>query len=152
MALLPLRVFLGVTFVYAGVQKLSDPGFLHPGAATYIGTQLHGFADGTPGGFLLKTFAIPHAELAGVGVALIEIAVGLLVLAGLFTRAAAALVGVVLDADELEPALIGHPHQLAASPERVRVGDDRNAGLEWSWTHVSAGYLTGRRLIAQLLC
>jgi thiosulfate dehydrogenase [quinone] large subunit len=91
MALLPLRIFLGGTFVYAGIQKLSDPGFLHPGASTYIGTQLHGFANGTPGGFLLKTFAIPHAELAGIGVALLEIAVGLLVLAGLFTRAAAAV-------------------------------------------------------------
>jgi len=90
MALLPLRIFLGVTFVYAGIQKLSDPGFLHPGAPTYIGTQLHGFANGTPGGFLLTTFAIPHAQLAGVGVALLEIAIGLLVLAGLFTRAAAA--------------------------------------------------------------
>jgi thiosulfate dehydrogenase (quinone) large subunit len=90
MALLPLRIFLGVTFVYAGIQKLSDPGFLHPGAPTYIGTQLHGFANGTPGGFLLNTFAIPHPELAGVGVALLEIAIGLLVLAGLFTRAAAA--------------------------------------------------------------
>ena len=33
------------TFVYAGIQKLSDPGFLHPGAPTYIGTQLHGFAN-----------------------------------------------------------------------------------------------------------
>jgi thiosulfate dehydrogenase [quinone] large subunit len=31
LALFPLRVFLGVTFVYAGIQKLSDPGFLHPG-------------------------------------------------------------------------------------------------------------------------
>jgi thiosulfate dehydrogenase [quinone] large subunit len=91
MALLPLRIFLGGTFVYAGIQKLSDPGFLHPGASTYIGTQLHGFANGTPGGFLLKTFAIPHAELAGIGVALLEIAVGVLVLAGLFTRAAAAV-------------------------------------------------------------
>ena len=45
---------------------LSDPGFLHHGAPTYIGTQLQGFANGTPGGVLLKTFAIPHAELAGV--------------------------------------------------------------------------------------
>src|SRR5437868_1381331 len=89
--MLPLRVFLGVTFVYAGVQKLSDPGFLHPGAPTYIGTQLRGFAHGTPGGFLLRTFAIPHAELAGVVVALVEIAVGLLVFAGLLTRLAAAV-------------------------------------------------------------
>src|SRR3954462_6495964 len=88
-ALLPLRAFLGGTFVYAGVQKLSDPGFLHRGAATYIGTQLHGFAQGTPGGFLLRTLALPHAELAGIGVAITEIAVGLLVLVGLATRVAA---------------------------------------------------------------
>jgi thiosulfate dehydrogenase [quinone] large subunit len=90
-ALLPLRLFLGVTFVYAGVQKLSDPGFLHKGAPTYIGTQLHNFANGTPGGFILRTFAIPHPTLAGVGVALLEIVVGLLVLIGLATRGAAAL-------------------------------------------------------------
>ena len=64
-ALLPLRVFLGATFVYAGAQKLSDPGFLHPGAPTYIGTQLRGFAHGTPGGVLLRTFALPHAQAGG---------------------------------------------------------------------------------------
>lgn len=89
-ALLPLRLFLGVTFVYAGVQKLSDPGFLHPGAPTFIGTQLNGFAHGTPGGFLLRTLAIPHPQLAGVCVALGEIAIGLLTVAGLLTRLAAA--------------------------------------------------------------
>ena len=90
MALFPLRLFLGLTFVYAGVQKLSDPGFLHAGAPTYIGTQLHGFAAGTPGGFILRTFALPHPELAGIGVALTEILIGLLVVAGLLTRLAAA--------------------------------------------------------------
>lgn len=90
MALFPLRLFLGVTFVYAGIQKLSDPGFLHPGAPTYIGTQLEGFARGTPGGFLLNTFALPHPALAGVAVAIAEILIGLLVTAGLFTRVAAA--------------------------------------------------------------
>lgn len=90
MALLPLRIFLGVTFVYAGIQKLSDPGFLHAGAPTYIGAQLEGFANGTPGGFLLRTFAIPHPGVAGVGVAITEILIGLLVTAGLFTRIAAA--------------------------------------------------------------
>jgi thiosulfate dehydrogenase [quinone] large subunit len=89
-ALLPLRLFLGVTFVYAGLQKLSDPGFLHPGAPTYIGTQLHGFAHGTPGGFLLRAFALSQPKLAGVGVALLELAVGLLVIVGLLTRVAAA--------------------------------------------------------------
>lgn len=90
LALLPLRLFLGGTFVYAGYQKLSDPGFLTPGAATYIGTQLHGFAAGTPGGFLLRWFALPFPRAAGIGVALAEIAIGLLTAAGLLTRAAAA--------------------------------------------------------------
>jgi thiosulfate dehydrogenase (quinone) large subunit len=91
MALLPVRGFLGITFVYAGIQKLSDPGFLHKGAPTYIGAQLHNFANGTPGGFILRAFAIPHPTLAGVGVALVEILVGLLVLVGLATRGAAAV-------------------------------------------------------------
>jgi thiosulfate dehydrogenase (quinone) large subunit len=90
LALLPLRLFLGVTFVYAGIQKLSDPGFLHPGAPTYIGTQLVGFANGSPGGFILRTFAIPHPIVAGVGVAILEIAIGLCAFSGLLTRYAAA--------------------------------------------------------------
>jgi thiosulfate dehydrogenase [quinone] large subunit len=88
-ALLPLRLFLGITFAYAGIQKLSDPGFLHPGAPTYIGTQLHAFANGTPAGFLLRAFALPQPKLAGIGVALLEIAIGVLVTAGLLTRVAA---------------------------------------------------------------
>jgi thiosulfate dehydrogenase [quinone] large subunit len=95
-ALFPVRLFLGLTFIYGGVQKLSDPGFLHPGAPTYIGTQLRGFAHGAPGGFLLRAFAIPHPGLAGVGVALVEIAVGLLVTTGLLTRPAA-VVGLLLN-------------------------------------------------------
>jgi thiosulfate dehydrogenase (quinone) large subunit len=89
-ALLPLRLFLGATFAFAGIEKLSDPGFLEPGSATYIGTQLEGFADGTPGGWVLETFALPHPELAGVGVALAEIGIGLLAVAGRFTRVVAA--------------------------------------------------------------
>jgi len=89
-ALLPLRLFLGGTFVYAGIQKLSDPGFLHPGAPTYIGTQFHGFANGTPGGFILRAFALPHPGMAGVGVAIVEIAIGLCAFLGLMTRWAAA--------------------------------------------------------------
>jgi thiosulfate dehydrogenase [quinone] large subunit len=90
LALLPLRLFLGITFVYAGIHKLTDAGFLHEGAETYIGTQLEAFADGTPGGALLETFALPAPVLAGVGVALTEVAIGLLAVFGRFTRAAAA--------------------------------------------------------------
>jgi thiosulfate dehydrogenase (quinone) large subunit len=89
LALLPLRLFLGGTFVYAGIQKLSDPGFLHDGAPTYIGTQLHGFADGTPGGLLLEP-ALAQPEAAGAAVALLEIVIGVLVLLGFVTRLAAA--------------------------------------------------------------
>jgi thiosulfate dehydrogenase [quinone] large subunit len=95
-ALFPVRLFLGVTFLYGGIQKLSDPGFLHPGAPTYIGTQLHGFANGTPGGFILRAFAIPHPVLAGVGIALVEIAIGLFATTGILTRPAAA-VGLALN-------------------------------------------------------
>src|SRR3954451_18205551 len=95
-ALLPLRLFLGATFVYAGVQKLSDPGFLHPGAPTYIGTQLSSFANGAPAGFILRAFAIPHPELAGVSVAVLEIAIGLCAFFGLMTRGAA-VIGLALN-------------------------------------------------------
>jgi len=88
-ALLFLRLFLGVTFVYAALQKFSDPGFLHPGSATYIGAQLQGFARTSPIAFLLTGIAIPLAPLVGLGVMLTELAVGALVLAGVYTRLAA---------------------------------------------------------------
>ena len=89
-ALLPLRLFLGVTFVYAGIHKLSDGGFLRSGSETYIGDQLAAFSEGTPGGPLLEALALPQPVLAGVGVALAEVAIGLLAIAGRFTRASAA--------------------------------------------------------------
>jgi thiosulfate dehydrogenase (quinone) large subunit len=63
---------------------------LHAGAPTFIGSQLEGFASGTPGGFVLRAFAIPIPLEAGIGVALAEIAIGLLAAAGLYTRLAAA--------------------------------------------------------------
>ncbi len=76
MSLRLLRAFLGVTFVFAGAQKLFDPNFLHPGGYDYIGTQLQGFAKGTPSGPLLLLLAkVPG--VTGVGIALMEIAIGL---------------------------------------------------------------------------
>ncbi len=87
----PLRLFLGATFVYAGLQKLTDPGFLQPGASTYIGTQLQGFAAHSPIGFVLQWLALPVPQLAGIGVIATELAVGALVLLGLATRWAAAV-------------------------------------------------------------
>src|SRR5205085_926075 len=41
-----LRAFLGITFVFAGVQKFLDPNFFRAGGGDYIGTQLAGFAAG----------------------------------------------------------------------------------------------------------
>jgi thiosulfate dehydrogenase [quinone] large subunit len=76
-----LRAFLGVTFVYAGMQKFLDRGFLQAGSPTYIGTQLRGFAVGTPAAPLMRL--LEHAPLlVGIGVALTEIVVGIAVLTG----------------------------------------------------------------------
>ncbi len=86
----PLRFFLGVTFVYAALQKISDPGFLQPGASTYIGTQLQGFVAHSPIGFLIQLFALPVPQLAGLGVIAAEMAIGALAIFGLATRWAAA--------------------------------------------------------------
>jgi thiosulfate dehydrogenase (quinone) large subunit len=86
---LPLRLFLGATFVYAGLQKIADPGFLQPGSSTYLGTQLQAFAAQSPIGFLIDAFALPSPQLTGIAVIAIELAVGVLVLAGIATRWAA---------------------------------------------------------------
>jgi thiosulfate dehydrogenase [quinone] large subunit len=86
----PLRIFLGLTFMYAGLQKVSDPGFLQPGAPTYIGSQLQSFAAHSPIGFLIQVFALPVPQLAGIGVIAAELVIGALVLLGLATRWAAA--------------------------------------------------------------
>lgn len=88
-ALLPLRLFLGVTFVYAGLQKLTDPQYFKTSAPGYIGKQIVGFAHGSPiGGFLLHV-AVPHATLFGALVAYGELAIGLGALVGLLFRPAA---------------------------------------------------------------
>jgi len=83
-----LRAFLGVTFLFAGIQKFLDPNFLRPGGGDYIGTQLAGFANGTPAAPVMRILAqVPL--LAGVGIALLEIAIGLGTLLGVAMLAAA---------------------------------------------------------------
>ena len=91
---LVLRAWLGVTFAYAGVQKLTDPGFFTKGSITYIGTQLHGFAHGSPIAPLLDLAG--HAPaVTGAAVAFTEILVGVATLAGV-APATAATVGLLL--------------------------------------------------------
>src|SRR2546430_8159505 len=87
-ATLPLRFFLGVTFIYAGLQKVADAGFLQPGSSTYIGTQLQASAAHSPIGFLVQAFGLATPQLTGIVVIAAELAVGILVTAGAATRAA----------------------------------------------------------------
>lgn len=89
-----LRIWLGGTFTYAGVEKLADPGFLSEGSTTYIGAQLEGFAKGSPIGPLLDLVGNAPV-LAGVAVAITEILIGIATLAGI-APATAATVGTLL--------------------------------------------------------
>ena len=91
-----LRAFLGVTFVFAGVQKFLDPNFFRAGGGDYIGTQLAGFATGTPAAPLMRVLE-DAPVLTGIAIALVEIAVGLATLAGI-GMLAASLVGFGINA------------------------------------------------------
>ncbi len=90
-----LRAFLGITFVYAGIQKFLDPNFLHTGSADYIGTQLQGFATNTPLAPMMSVLA-RMPLLVGVVVAVTELAVGLATLLGVGLMFAA-LVGLSIN-------------------------------------------------------
>lgn len=94
-AVLPARIFLGIVFLAAGIDKLTDPQFFNPAASGYIGNQLAGFATVSPIGGFLTNVAVPNATLFGWLSALGEIAIGLGTLAGLFSRTAA-LGGMIL--------------------------------------------------------
>jgi thiosulfate dehydrogenase [quinone] large subunit len=86
--LLPQRLFLGVTFAYAGLDKLSDRSFFDPAAPTSIHAQLAAVRDTSPLGPLLRALT-GHAGTLGVLIALGEIAVGVATLLGVRVRLAA---------------------------------------------------------------
>lgn len=85
-ALLPLRIFLGVTFIYAGLDKLTDPTFF--AANGTLTTMLHSVHDAAaiPG---LIDLALKSPAGFGYAIALGELAVGLGTLFGLLSRIAA---------------------------------------------------------------
>ncbi|MFD5827245.1 Rieske 2Fe-2S domain-containing protein [Lentzea sp. NPDC060358] len=87
-ALLPLRAFLGGTFVYAGVSKLLDTQYLDGTSALGVHAQMVNAAATSPIGPLVS-LAADHATAAGLAIALGEVAVGLATLLGLVTRLAA---------------------------------------------------------------
>jgi len=87
--LLPLRAYLGATFLYAGVSKLLDDHYLDPASAQGVHSQMLQAAATSPIGGLVS-FSADHATLVGLVIAFAEIAVGLGTLVGLLPRAAAA--------------------------------------------------------------
>lgn len=87
-SLLPLRLFLGVTFAFAGLQKLSDPAFFQRTSPSSIQSQMAGAARLSPIHSLLHAM-LPHAALIGWVIAYGELAIGLGTLLGLKTRIAA---------------------------------------------------------------
>lgn len=89
LALWPLRLFLGVTFTYAGLQKLANPAYLDAHSHTSVQATMLSLRHQSPIGWLLGISA--HAPvLVGVLIALGELSVGLATLLGLWTRLASA--------------------------------------------------------------
>jgi len=70
-----MRLWLGATWIYAGWDKASDPGFLTAGSPTFIGSQLAAYAQNSPIDFLLNKM-VEHATQVGIFVMLSEFAVG----------------------------------------------------------------------------
>jgi thiosulfate dehydrogenase [quinone] large subunit len=87
-ALLPLRIFLGVTFIYAGLDKLTDSAFMKDGGAGSIGDTMRAVRDASAIPALVD-LALKNSVGFGYAIALGELAVGIGVLIGLFTRLAA---------------------------------------------------------------
>jgi thiosulfate dehydrogenase (quinone) large subunit len=70
-----MRLWLGATWIYAGWDKASDPGFLTSGSPTFIGTQLAAYAQNSPIDFLLNKI-LDHATQVGILVMVAEFAIG----------------------------------------------------------------------------
>ncbi|WP_436737200.1 DoxX family membrane protein [Streptomyces sp. BBFR102] len=88
-ALLPLRVFLGVTFVHAGLGKLTDPAFLSASGPGSLGELLDA-VHSTAGAPFLVDLAQHSPTASGTALATGELLVGLGTLLGLWARVAAA--------------------------------------------------------------
>ncbi|WP_435975473.1 DoxX family protein [Streptomyces sp. Qhu_M48] len=87
-ALLPLRIFLGVTFVYAGLDKLTDSAFFSDTGSGSIGETMRGVRD-TSAVPALVDLALNNPTGFGYAIAFGELAVGIGTLLGLFARLAA---------------------------------------------------------------
>jgi thiosulfate dehydrogenase [quinone] large subunit len=85
-----MRVWLGVMWIQAGTAKLwgaESAAFLHGGGVA--GFAAHGTPAYSWWGTFLHGFVVPNAGWIGVLVAVSEFAIGIALVAGLFTRVAA---------------------------------------------------------------
>ncbi|MCP3819969.1 DoxX family protein [Streptomyces sp. A3M-1-3] len=87
-ALLPLRIFLGVTFIYAGLDKLTDSAFMSATGPGSIGELMGSVRDSSAIPALVD-LALKNPDGFGYGIAFGELAVGLGTLFGLLARLAA---------------------------------------------------------------
>ncbi|WP_438948634.1 DoxX family protein [Streptomyces atratus] len=87
-ALLPLRIFLGVTFIYAGLDKLTDSSFFRASGAGSIGEMMHAVRDSSAIPALVD-LALKNPGAFGHAIAIGELAVGIGTLIGLWARLAA---------------------------------------------------------------
>jgi thiosulfate dehydrogenase [quinone] large subunit len=110
-ALLPLRLFLGATFVYAGLDKLTDPAFLDGAGADSLAATLEGVR-ATAGARWMVDLALENPEGFGLAIALGEIAVGIGTLLGLWTRVAAVGGAVISATFWLTVSWSSHPYYL----------------------------------------
>ncbi|WP_149184948.1 DoxX family protein [Streptomyces sp. TRM49041] len=88
-ALLPLRVFLGVTFIYAGLDKLTDDRFMSASGPGSVGELMRAVRDSSAVPWLVD-LALRNPEAFGYAIGIGEVAVGLGTLVGLLARVAAA--------------------------------------------------------------
>jgi thiosulfate dehydrogenase (quinone) large subunit len=87
-----MRVWLGVMWIQAGSAKLwgaEAAAFLHNNGAGVAGFAAHGTPAYSWWGSFLHGFVVPNAGALGVLIAVAEFAIGVALVAGLFTRVAA---------------------------------------------------------------
>lgn len=87
-ALLPLRIFLGVTFVYAGIDKLTDSAFLADSGTGSVGELMRNVRDSSAVPWLIDQ-SLKDPSTFGYIIAFGELAAGLGALVGLLGRLAA---------------------------------------------------------------
>lgn len=87
-ALLPLRIFLGVTFIYAALDKLTDSAFFRASGPGSVGEMMHAVR-GSSAIPALVDLSLKNPGAFGHAIAFGELAVGIGTLIGLWARLAA---------------------------------------------------------------